>query len=42
MNTILYALAIGSVIYAQVCTCPDIVFVVGVLSRYLSDLGLSH
>ena len=28
--------------YAQVCTRPDIAFVVGVLGRYLSDPGLSH
>ena len=25
--------------YAQVCTRPDIAFVVGVLGKYLSDLG---
>ena len=28
--------------YAQVCTHLDIAFVVGVLSRYLSDPGQSH
>ena len=28
--------------YAQVCTHLDIVFVVGVLGRHLSDLGQSH
>ena len=28
--------------YVQVCTRPDIAFFVGVLGRYLSDLGQSH
>ena len=28
--------------YAQVCTRPDIAFVVNVLGRYLSNLGLPH
>ena len=28
--------------YAQVCTRPDIAFVVGVLGRYLSNPGLQH
>ncbi|RDY12809.1 hypothetical protein CR513_02346, partial [Mucuna pruriens] len=42
MQKILYASAIGSLIYAQVCTRPDIAFVLGVLGRYLSDLGMQH
>jgi len=28
--------------YAQVCTRPDIVYIVGVLGRYLSNLGMDH
>ena len=28
--------------YAQVCTHPDIAFVVGVLASYLSGFGQSH
>ena len=28
--------------YAQVCTCPDIAFVVYMLGKYLSDPGQSH
>ena len=28
--------------YGEVCTHPDIAFAVGVLRKYLSDLGLSH
>ena len=37
-----YALLVGSLIYTQVCTRPNIAFVVGMLGRYLSDPGLSH
>ncbi|XP_060965193.1 secreted RxLR effector protein 161-like [Cannabis sativa] len=37
-----YASLFGSLMYAQVCTRPDIDVVVGVLGRYLSDPGLSH
>jgi len=29
-----YASAVGSLIYAQICTRPDIAYVVGVLGRY--------
>jgi len=28
--------------YAQVCTRPDITFIVGVLGRYLNNQGLQH
>ena len=42
MKTISYASVIGSLMHAQVCTRPDISFVVGVSGRYLSDPGLSH
>ena len=33
---------VGSLMYTQVCTCPDIAFVVGVLGKYLSDPGQSY
>ena len=42
MKNISYALAIGSLMYAQVCTRPDISFVVGVLGRYHSNPGVDH
>jgi hypothetical protein len=32
MKQISYALVVWSLIYAQVCICPDIVFVVGMLT----------
>ena len=37
-----YASAIGSLMYAQVCTRPDIAFAVDALGRYLSNPGLNH
>lgn len=42
MEKIPYASAIGSLMYAQVCTRPDIAFIVGVLGRYLSNPGVDH
>ena len=42
MKNIPYASAVGSLMYAQVCTRPDITFVVGVLGRYQSNPGLNH
>ena len=42
MKSIPYSSVVGSLMYAQVCTHLDIAFVVGVLGRYLSDLGQSH
>ena len=42
MKAIPYFSVVGSLMYAQVCTRPDNTFVVGVLSRYLSDLSQSH
>lgn len=37
MQKILYASAIGSLMYAQVYTRPDIAYVTGMLGRYLSN-----
>ena len=42
MKAVPYSSVVGSLMYAQVCTHPDIAFVVGVLGRYLSDPGKSH
>ncbi|RWR73399.1 Gag-protease-integrase-RT-RNaseH polyprotein [Cinnamomum micranthum f. kanehirae] len=42
MNKFPYAAAIGSLMYAQTCTRPDISFAVGMLSRYQSDPGMPH
>ena len=37
-----YALIVGSLMYAQVCTHSDIAYIVGMLGRYLSNLGMDH
>ncbi|RDY08848.1 hypothetical protein CR513_06879, partial [Mucuna pruriens] len=42
MQKILYASVVGSLMYAQICTLPNIAFVVEVLDRYLSDPGMQH
>jgi hypothetical protein len=42
MEGIPYASAVGSLMYAQICTRPDISFVVGMLSRYQSNPGMDH
>ena len=39
MQKIQYALAIGILMYAQVCTRLDIAYIVGMLGRYLSYPG---
>ncbi|XP_077251831.1 secreted RxLR effector protein 161-like [Tasmannia lanceolata] len=42
MMRIPYAYAVGSLMYAQVCTRPDLAYVVGMLGRYQSDPGMDH
>ena len=42
MKNIPYASAVGSLMYAQVCTRPDIGFAVGMLGRYQSNPGIEH
>ena len=42
MKNIPYASAVRSLMYAQVCTKPDIAFTVGVLGRYQSNPGLDQ
>ena len=37
-----YASAVGSLMYAMLCTRPDICYAVGVVSRYQSDPGVEH
>eukprot|EP00253_Pinus_taeda_P019132 PITA_19132 len=37
-----YASAVGSLMYAMVCTRPDIAHAVGVLSRFMSKPGKEH
>ncbi|KAJ9692948.1 hypothetical protein PVL29_011870 [Vitis rotundifolia] len=42
MKNISYASTVGSLMYAQVCTRPDIAFAVGMLGRYQSNPGMDH
>ncbi|CAM8920181.1 unnamed protein product [Rhodiola kirilowii] len=42
MEGVPYASAVGSLMYALVCTRPDIAFAVGVLGRYQSNPGLER
>ena len=42
MENISYASTVGSLMHAQVCTRPDIAFIVGVLGRYLSIPRQAH
>ena len=42
MKNIPYFSAVGSLIYAQVCTRPDIAYAVGVLGKYQSNPGMDH
>ena len=42
MSKVPYASAIGSLMYAMVCTRPDIAYAVGVASRYLANPGKEH
>jgi hypothetical protein len=42
MKTVSYASSVGSLMYAQVCTHPDLAFVTGMLDRYQKILGRPH
>ena len=42
MKVVPYGSAVGSLMYAMLCTRPDICFVVGMVSRYQSNPGQEH
>ena len=42
MRNVLYACAVGSLMYVMLCTRPNICFVVGLVSRYQSNPGPTH
>jgi hypothetical protein len=42
MSKVSYASEIGSLMYAMLCTRPDICFIVGMVSRYRSNPGPAH
>ena len=37
-----YVSTVGSLMYAMLCTRPDICYAIGIVSRYQPNLGLSH
>ena len=41
MSKILYASAVGSIMYAMLCTRPNVSYALSVTSRYQSDPGES-
>ena len=42
MNVIPYASAIGSIMYAMLCTRPDVAYALSVASRYQSNTEEAH
>ena len=42
MKKILYASVVGSLMYAMLCTRPNICYAVGIVSRYQSNPGYDH
>jgi len=42
MKDIPYALAVRSLMYAQICTCPDIAYTIEKLGRYLINPDIDH
>ena len=42
MQKIPYASVVESLMYAQIYTCPDIAYIVGMLGRYLSNPGMDR
>ena len=42
MDRIPYASVVGSIMYAMICTRPDVAYSLGVVSRYQSDPGKNH
>ena len=42
MSRVPYSSAVGILMYAMVCTRPDIAHVVGVLSRYMNNTGKEY
>jgi hypothetical protein len=42
IKSVPYASAVESLMYAQVCTHPNLAFVSGMLGRYKKNPGVSH
>ncbi|CAH1444119.1 unnamed protein product [Lactuca virosa] len=42
MSRVPYASAVGSIMYAMTCTCPDVAFALSMVSRYQGNPGKAH
>jgi ATP-binding cassette subfamily B (MDR/TAP) protein 1 len=42
MSIVSYQFSMGSLMYAMVCTRPDIAYIVGVVSWFMKNLGVAH
>ena len=42
MSRVSYSSAVGSLLYAVICFCPDLSYVVNVVSRYMVNLDKEH
>ena len=42
MKKVPYQSVVGSLMYAMVCTRPDLSYAVGVVSRFMSNPGEAH
>jgi hypothetical protein len=42
MKSVPHASAVKSIMYAEVCTRPDLTFMIGMLSRYQKNSGIDH
>ena len=42
MTKIPYSSVVGSLMYAMVCTKPDIIYAVGIVSRFLDNFEKEH
>ena len=42
MSEIFYALAVGSIMYAMLCTRPDVAYALDVISKFQADSGEDH
>jgi hypothetical protein len=42
MSKVPYASAVGCLIYAMVCTRPNLAHVINVMSKYMANIGRQH
>ena len=42
MNEIPYALAMGSIMYAMLCTKLDVAYTLGIANKFQADAGEDH